>query len=177
MIEIKRIVSGDDPLLDSLKELYTEAFPPEERRSVDLLGNVVEENEELFFSAVLDGDELVGLVGYWVFPEFMYLEHLAVFTEMRNRKIGQQVLDFLAESFETRILEVEPVCDEITERRVNYYQRNGYKILDKGYIQPAYSGLPEENLPLWIMGAGAIDAGKLQEYISTIKAKVYNYFE
>lgn len=174
MIEIKRIISGNDVLLDELKKLYIESFPPKERRSVDLLGDIIEENDELFFSAVFDGSELAGLVGYWVFPEFMYLEHFAVFPEMRNRKIGSQVLNYLAEKFERRILEVEPVCDEITERRVNYYQRNGYRILDKNYIQPAYSGLPEESLSLWIMGTESITAEKLQEYIRTIKEKVYN---
>lgn len=174
MIEVKRIQSGKETIMEPLKELYTQAFPPEERRPLDTLTAVIENNEELFFSAVFDDDQLAGLVVYWVLPNLIFLEHLAIFSEMRNRKIGQQVLTFLAENYDVRILEVEPICDEMTERRVNYYRRNGYEILDDNYFQPPYSDQGKQ-LPLWIMGSKSVSPEKLPEYIRTIKRKVYNY--
>ncbi len=47
---------------------------------------------------------------------------------MRNLKIGQQVLDYIAEHLDGMRLLEEPTTDEMTTRRVNYYRRNGYEI-------------------------------------------------
>lgn len=42
------------------------------------------------------------------------------------------MLDYVAEHLKgVRLLEVEPTEDEMTTRRVNYYRRNGYEVLDK----------------------------------------------
>ncbi len=90
---------------------------------------------------------------------------------MRNLKVGQQVLDYIAEHLDdTRLLEVEPTTDEMTTRRVNYYRRNGYEILDKTYMQPSY----DEDIEvgnLWIMGNRKSD--RLQEFIERIKQVAY----
>lgn len=93
---------------------------------------------------------------------------------MRNRKIGQQVLDWVKEHLKgVRILEVEPAETEIACRRINYYQRNGYVVLDKAYLQPAYRKEGGE-FPLWIMGNEVSQPAEvLKEQIQTIKEKVY----
>ena len=71
--------------------------------------------------------------------EVFYLEHLAVFAEMRNKKIGQQILDWVKEQLQgVRLLEVEPAETEMATRRIHYYERNGYRILDRNYLQPPY---------------------------------------
>ena len=31
----------------------------------------------------------------------------------------------------------------MTTRRVNYYRRNGYEVLDKTYVQPSYHALED----------------------------------
>ena len=64
----------------------------------------------------------------------------------------------------------EPTTDEMTTRRVNYYRRNGYEILDKTYMQPSY----DEDIEvgnLWIMGNRKSD--RLQEFIERIKQVAY----
>lgn len=61
------------------------------------------------------------------------------------------MLDYVAGHLKgLRLLEVEPTEDEMTTRRVNYYRRNGYKVLDKTYVQPSYHAM-ENACPLWIM--------------------------
>ena len=67
--------------------------------------------------------------------------------------------------------EVEPaIDDEIAIRRVEYYRRNGYKVLEKEYIQPSYHKR-EDACPLWIMGNENSDF--LPQYIERIKDEVY----
>lgn len=174
MLILKRITSPEDALLSCLEELYKEAFPPEERREIDQLRFLIAAQPEMFFNAVECDGELAGLFVYWKFHDFYYLEHLAVFASMRNKKIGQQTLDWVEDHLKgIRLLEVEPAVENIAVRRVNYYQRNGYKILDKEYRQPSYDGAPE-SWPLWIMGNQEYDdRSLLNKHIEQIKEQAY----
>lgn len=177
MIEIKRIDSSTDTVLEKLIGLYEKAFPPVERRSIESLKEYVDHKETMFFCAVYESGELAGFVTYWLFTGFVYLEHIAVFPEMRNKDIGKQILDFLEANYPgVRLLEVEPNTSELNERRINFYKRNGYEVLDKDYLQPPYPGYGGEGIPLWIMGNQNADPkDKFAEFIRTIKEEVYSY--
>lgn len=174
MLTLKRITNPEDAEFRELTELYTEAFPPEERREQKQLEEMLPIESAMFFNAVKYQGELAGLFVYWNFGTFYYLEHLAVFAEMRNQKIGQQILDWVKDHLKgCRLLEVEPADTEIAIRRIHYYQRNGYHILDKQYRQPSYTG-EGEPFPLWIMGNETdCKSDVLQEQIQQIKDKVY----
>ena len=171
MVNLIRITEPTDIRLQKLIPLYEEAFPKEERRNIDQLKRLISKKTEMHFNAIETVGVLAGLFIYWDMRDFYYLEHLAVFSPMRNLKIGQQVLDYIAEHLTgMRLLEVEPTMDEMTTRRVNYYRRNGYEILDKTYMQPSY----DENMEvgnLWIMGNQKSE--RLQVFIERIKQVAY----
>ena len=93
MMKLIRISDPADIRLKKLLPLYEEAFPASERREGEQLFRLIREKQEMFFNAVECDGEMSGLFIYWLFEEFFYLEHLAVYPEMRNKKIGQQVLD------------------------------------------------------------------------------------
>lgn len=151
MVELRRITHRGDRDLQTLFSLYREAFPEEERREEGQLLRLVEEKKEMVFNVVETDGELAGLFVYWKFREFYYLEHLAVYPELRNRKIGQQVLEYVDRTLKgCRILEVEPPLTEMAARRIAYYRRNGYEVVEKTYEQPSYDGL-KNSIPLWIM--------------------------
>jgi len=172
MLTLTRITDSAHPLFQSLKALYTEAFPREERREIPQLEKMLTTAASMYFNAVECDGVLAGLFVYWNFEDFYYLEHLAVFREMRNHKIGQQVLDWVAEQLPgIRLLEVEPAVEEIAIRRIHYYERNGYVILDKDYLQPPYDG-KRAPFPLWIMG-NRVGTPALNDYVETIKQKAY----
>ena len=171
MMNLIRITNPDDPALDRLIPLYEESFPEEERRAIGPLKELIRNQPAMCFNAVECDGELSGLFVYWNMDDFYYLEHLAVFPAMRNKKIGQQVLDFVAAHLKgLRLLEVEPTTDEMTTRRVNYYRRNGYEVLDKTYVQPSYHAL-EDACPLWIMGNEP--SPRLAEFTDRIKEVAY----
>lgn len=174
MIKLRRIISPEDTDFSKLVALYIESFPPEERRNISQLERLLLQRPAMFFNAVECDGQLSGLFVYWNFGDFWYLEHLAVYPDMRNKKIGQQILDFVCENLAgMRLLEVEPAEEEMAIRRVNYYQRNGYKILHKEYVQPSYNGV-NSPVPLWIMGnCEYSDKSLLEKHIDTIKEEVY----
>ena len=166
MVILQRIRSGKEVAFQKLLELYTEAFPPEERRDTEQLAEWLDTKPAMCFNAVECDGVLAGLVVYWDFGTFYYLEHLAVFADMRNKN-GQQILDWIKEHLKgIWVLEVEPADTEMAMRRINYYRRNGFQILDKTYMQPSYrSG--GEAFPLWIMGN---EPGQPQPVFTTYRA-------
>lgn len=174
MIVLKRIENSSEADFRQLIPLYTAAFPVEERRDIDQLEELLATEPAMYFNAVECDGQLAGLFVYWDFGSFYYLEHLAVFEEMRNKKIGQQVLDWVKEHLGgLRLLEAEPAETEIATRRVQYYMRNGYRVLDKNYRQPSYRG-GGEGLPLWVMGNEEDQPRQvLESRLQTIREKVY----
>ncbi len=136
---------------------------------------LIENQSKMYFNAIEEDSELCGLFVYWDFGSFRYLEHLAVFPEKRNREIGKQILGYTTQHLKGAfIFEVEPAVNEITTRRINYYRRNGYEILEKDYMQPSYGKNAEESIPLWIMGnPEAAQSPLLKTYIQTMKGEVY----
>lgn len=170
-MKLIRITDPNNSNFNQLITLYKEAFPVSERREIEQLKRLVEEKDKMFFNAIECDGELCGLFIYWKFEEFYYLEHLAVYAEVRNRKIGQQVLDYITANLQgLRLLEVEPAESEMTTRRVNYYRRNGYEVLDYDYMQPSYH-TRGESLPLWIMGNHPTT--RLHEFEEQIRQEIY----
>ncbi|MFR3331981.1 MAG: GNAT family N-acetyltransferase [Odoribacter splanchnicus] len=174
MVTLKRITQAEDEAFRQLTALYTEAFPVEERREIGQLEELLYAEPAMYFNAVECDGQFAGLFVYWDFGSFYYLEHLAVFAEMRNKKIGQQILDWVKEQLQgVRLLEVEPAETEIATRRIHYYERNGYRILDRNYLQPSYVK-GGKDFPLWVMGnESGQSAEVLNRQIQTIKDKVY----
>ncbi|GKI22003.1 N-acetyltransferase [Odoribacter laneus] len=173
-MELRRITQMEDPQLPEVIVLYQQAFPASERREVNQLKRLIAGQSSMFFHVIEEGGKLAGLFVYWKLADFYYLEHLAVCPEMRNQKIGQKVLDYIREHLSgEHLLEVEPAVDEITTRRINYYRRNGYEIVEKQYRQPAYDN-PEKSYPLWLMSNRDYpDRRELAEHIQVIKEEVY----
>ena len=67
-------------------------------------------------------------------------------------------------------MEAEPAETEIATRRIRYYERNGYTVYEKEYLQPAYR--PNgDGCRLWVM-CNHEDAG-LNEKLEQLKEAVY----
>lgn len=177
MITLTRITDADNPILAELLPIYIEAFPPRERRNEEQLKRLINESSNMHFNVVLLEGKTAGLFVYWDMSDFFFLEHLAISANMRNHKTGQHVLNWIAENLnELRLMEVEPITsDEFAPRRIAYYKRNSYKILDKSYQQPSYS---DRNMhyPMWIMGNH--ETAELTKYLEEIITEVYtNHYE
>lgn len=172
MVAIERITESDSPLLAELLPTYLEAFPPNERRDEKQLKRLIRENSSMYFNAVFFDAKLAGLFVYWDMDGFFFLEHLAILPNARNHKVGQKVLSWAAINLKgIRLMEVEPSgSSEFSDRRIEFYQRNGYKVLDKSYQQPSYCD-KAQRFSLWIMGNQ--DIPSLSKYVDKIITEVY----
>lgn len=172
MLKIKRITNKKDSDWESLLRVYVSSFPYRERREEDTLKDMISADKTLHINSVKYGKENVGLLVYWDFNEFSYIEHFAIEEDFRNRGLGFKVISWIKNRQSPAILEVEPPEDEISGRRIAFYERNGFSVISKYYLQPPYRK-EESPFPLWLMGTPGIkkDAG---EIISTLYNRVYN---
>ena len=129
---------------------YEKTFPEDERRSKEQFLDLAE-NPDVFVFLIKNEDETIGYCVIWELNDFYFLEHFEVFEEFRNQKFGEKILESLQEKFEKIVLETEPdSLSEIAARRLQFYQRNGFEIVEKNYLQPSY-GEGKSSLHLFLM--------------------------
>lgn len=136
-------------LLSLAEQLYTDSFPPEERRPWDDIANGNGPELHMVFA---DG-KFAGFVTTWDLGSWTYIEHFAIMPDRRGGGIGAMALSVLKEmNCRPLLLEAEPPCEEnpMAARRIEFYRRNGFFLLDYDYIQPPYApGLT--SVPLRLM--------------------------
>ena len=96
-----------------------------------------------------------GFLAVWEFESFTYIEHFAVDPVLRNSGTGSAMLQELVRKYQKQIcLEVELPEDELTRRRIGFYERNGFVFNEHPYIQPPISK-GKSPVPLRIMTYGS----------------------
>ncbi len=161
----------DAQSLEAARALYLESFPPEERRPWSSIEHRDDERGPWLKIISVD-DRFAGFLTVWHFGGFNYIEHLATHPSVRGGGIGSLVLQSLKTDFpEPWVLEVEPESDSdpMPARRIGFYTRAGFSIIDRTYVQPPYSPeLPE--VPMYIMASGDADPA---EVTRTLHRHVY----
>ena len=153
MLELKRIFITDEHMYKWAMEQLAVSFPPEERRD-DGLQRKVMAHADYRLCAITDGNESVGVVGYFDAPDFLYFENFCVSPDKRNGGYGSAALKLLTANLNKPfILEAELPTDEITRRRIAFYKRNGMVENAFRHIQPHYHR-DDPDLPLIILTYG-----------------------
>lgn len=130
---------------------YERTFPEEERRNRDEF-LALAENPDAFVYLIHEEDENIGYAVIWELPYFFFLEHFEIFDDYRSRGLGTVTLEAMKEKFGKIILETEPeTSSEIAQKRLGFYQRNGFNIIEENYLQPSY-GEGKPSINLFLMG-------------------------
>lgn len=118
--------------------LYEAAFPVVERRPWPEQLALVEQGK-LHLSLLIQSEEFAGFVFFWPLHNFHFIEHFAVSPALRGSGIGTAVMNVLSDSFSRILLEVEPPeTGADAERRIRFYERNGFTALPFSWQQPSY---------------------------------------
>jgi len=136
-----------------LLSLMREAFPPAERRTEDEFRQLFTHPNVQILCARQD-ERLQGFLLLWVLDGFVFVENFAVQSDLRGQGLGSDLLRVLTGHFGLPvILEVEPPEDDLTRRRVAFYERNGYHLNACEYYLPCLSDEIERSVQLQIMSA------------------------
>lgn len=197
MLHLHPIKNQASPYWDSLVRIYLQSFPIDEQRPVESIARLIEHDNRFVAYAIIKEDEnedlhpeddpqlssfisphsthhsLLGLLTTWEFADFIYIEHFAIDPTLRSQGYGSEALNaFIHEQCKPLVLEAEPPTDEMTRRRIRFYERIGLTLYDYPYIQPAYT---EESLPVELRLMGTIDteATPLDRVSDTLHREVY----
>ncbi len=118
--------------------LYCSAFPLAERRDVCLHAAAMAQVPEFVCLHLSDDAGFIGLLFYWIFPHCVYIEHLAISEGRRGQGWGSRVLALVRQHALPVMLEIEPVCDTVTARRLAFYEHCGYYRLPYEHYQLPY---------------------------------------
>ncbi|MDR1707066.1 GNAT family N-acetyltransferase [Dysgonomonas sp.] len=174
-MELRNLDLSDIEEVSFVENLYIESFPPSERRPVKKMQDLYENNGLFFIDVAIEEGRLVGFLTYWDIDKFIFAEHFAIAPEFRNGGYGRKVMELFQKSAKPIILEVELPTTILSERRIGFYQRLGYKLWENvQYQQPAYlsDGLA---IPMKLMTYGDLNVERdLIEIRSKIYSIVYN---
>lgn len=173
-------ISVKNIIIDNIHSLYESAFPRDERRDFeDFLRLLADPESRFSVYAFLEEGDFAGFASCWRWDSFCYLEHFAVEERMRNGGRGARYLTELIRRMALpMIIEVEPPEDDLSRRRIGFYERNGFRPAeDIEYVQPPYSR-DRNAMRLMLMTHGDICLkGADDDRILRIKADVYGVTE
>ena len=136
MFEFVQVEDEFSPLFTEVREIYEESFPPEEKRSLSLQRQAWKDpGYELL--AILKDNQVIGLLGVWHLDGFLFVEHFALSSETRGLGIGSSLLNEYMSTLNDKmiILEIDPLIDEISRRRAEFYKRLGFHLTDHYHAQ------------------------------------------
>ncbi len=148
-MEYLRIDPGEQERWNSVWSLYEESFPVAERRKME--DHLLACTDERFFPlSAWDGGRLAGLLFFWEWKGYRYLEHLAVAAPLRGQGFGSEMLRYLRDSEHTIILEIDPLVNELSVRRLQFYERAGFTLTPYRFLHLPYrlEAQPQELLIL-----------------------------
>lgn len=173
-MQIKLHPVNDPCQLESISELYISAFPVNERREFDNLKLLLATDGCWFYRIFTESGNLAGFCILWDFQHFVFIEHFAIEPGLRGLGIGEKTLAEIKALFKkTVVLETELPVDEISRRRIRFYERNGFHKLSRTYFQPSY-GAEKPAVELKLMSTNVdFTADELDFIIQSIRKKVY----
>lgn len=136
-MELKRLLSPEDPLFTAAMDLYRASFPAHERRYPHAQRAVLAQ-PDYHFDLIVHHGRFTGLLLYWAAAEFLYVEHFCILPALRGGGCGAQALALLQQRGIPVILEIDPPEDEISLRRRDFYQRSGYCANPFPHAHPPY---------------------------------------
>lgn len=134
-MNFERINDMENPSFKKAAELYKISFPPHEQRE-PFSQEAIMNDPHYHFDVIYDDNEFIGEVLYWDIGDFLYIEHFCISPEKRNKRYGQKTLEIM--QYRPLILEIDPPIDEISKRRKNFYERNGFFENPYSHIHPPY---------------------------------------
>lgn len=156
------------------QELYENAFPYKEQRSAE---EHLRALRDPHFEAdgIWRGEEFIGILYYWKYDGTRYIEHLAISPDLRGQSMGSKALSAFCKTGGPVILEIDPPVDEISVRRLHFYQRTGFIENSYIYIHPSFRE-PFESHKLVLMSyPTALTDDEAQKFADFVRDRVLLY--
>ena len=123
-------------LFDDVFSLMQKSFPKNEYRTYENQKKLLKSKYYKIVPYFGNEKELLAFAAVWEFESFKFVEHIAVSEKCRGMGIGSKIMRDIIEKSDTDIiLEIEPPNDEISTKRLRFYEKLGFKSNDYAYLQ------------------------------------------
>ena len=127
---------------NTIKQIYNEAFPINERFPINYLYKKAN-NKDVNFNSVYDNDKLIGIIYTISKDNLLFILYFAVNNAYRGKGYGSKILEFLKQKYNdyTILLEIEQLDKNANNynqrlKRKAFYEKNGFydtnKLLSEG---------------------------------------------
>lgn len=171
-----RCRDAGDPLMDAAMALYRRSFPAHELRLWPDQQAVMNDPLYHFGLCLLDG-ALAGLILYWDFGAYIYVEHFCVEPSMRGHGLGTLILVKLAKKGKPIILEIDPLTDDVAVRRKGFYERCGYVANGFAHVHPPYQAANNGHALIVMSHPRALSQAEFDTFTVDLREKVMKYSE
>ncbi|GAB1439427.1 GNAT family N-acetyltransferase [Providencia sp.] len=137
MLQSVQISKDDIKEKDVVNQLYDKSFPLYEQRSYQGREAILN-HEDYYLYYFTDNGTFVGFIGSWKVGDYFYIEHLAISAMLRGQGYGQKVLKQFCLNVGKIILEIDPVIDEVSQKRLSFYQHCGFQQNNYQHAHPSY---------------------------------------
>lgn len=171
-----RINSKEDKYFDDAMKIYQASFPIFEQRTLKKQIEALE--DEMYYSTIIcENNTLIGLIFYWKYGKYTYIEHLAISPSLRGKNYGSKILKAFCEDNKDTILEIDNPIDEISIKRLNFYSKIGFKLQDFEHIHPPYrQEYDGHNLKIMSFNRD-LSKEEYEEFNAFLKTNVMKYSE
>ena len=175
-MEFKIIKDSNSNQWKEVWSLYEDSFPVAERRKLEDHLRACE-NELFHPASIWEDDQFIGIVFYWQWNNYRYIEYLAVAPELHGHGYGSRIMKQIRDSKYTIILEIDPLINELSVRRLQFYERAGFTLTPYRFMHLPYrlDGNPQELLILSY--PQMITKEQHKDFLDFINNHVRNYCE
>ncbi len=132
-----RLTSSADTLFARAFELYETSFPVHEQRTLEKQRAIMAQ-PAYYFDVIVEDDDFAGILLWWRFDGYAYIEHFAINTAVRGKSLGSRSLEMFCADKALVILEIDPPVDPVATRRESFYTRLGFCANPYPHAHPAY---------------------------------------
>ena len=159
---------------DEVFAIMQASFPLDEYRPCDEQRALLADARYRLHTITENG-HAVAFAATWDFDTFLFVEHLAVAPQCRNRGLGAALLARLQAEHPCRLcLEVELPQDDLSRRRIGFYERCGFTFNEYPYTQPPITR-GRQPVPLRLMSTnGALMPDEFTAVRDTLYKEVYH---
>ena len=158
---------------DEVFAIMQASFPLDEYRPCDEQHALLADARYRLHTITENG-HAVAFAATWNFDSFLFVEHLAVSPHCRNRGLGAALLARLQAAHKRLCLEVELPENELSRRRIGFYERCGFTFNEYPYTQPPISR-GRAPVPLRLMSTdGPLTPAEFTAVRDTLYHEVYH---
>lgn len=137
-------------LFKQLYRIYCSSFPKHERRERKNLEKILLQKKARALVRLKEKC-VMGFAIYWQLGDFCFLEHFAVHEKKRGKGHGSEIVSALSKKCRKIVCEIEPPTRSLkAKKRLAFYKKRGFRVIEKNYVQPAYSP-GKKPVRLWLV--------------------------